>query len=252
MSETRSSAGPLFENPVEAVAAIPRPARRRVLLVGATGLIGRSVIARTPHTPQVALQGLSRREMDFPDGVRMELVLADNADWPGVIKTLAPEAVINALGTTRSKAGSEEAFRAVDHDLVMSVARAAKDAGARSFVHISSVGADTSSKAFYLRTKGEVERELKALRFTRLDIFRPGLLRGQRKGDVRFLEGLGRALAPVTDLFLQGNATRFRSIQAEEVAAAALQATGEKAGGQFIHEHDGIKRLAARFHSGQD
>lgn len=246
MSET---AGPLFNQPAEAAAAIPAVAKRRVLLVGATGLVGRSVIARTPHTPQVALQGLARREMDFPDGVRMELVLADNQDWPDVIAALAPDAVINALGTTKAKAGSEEAFRAVDHDLVMAVANAAKAAGARSFVHVSSVGADTASKNFYLRTKGEAERELRTLRFNRLDIFRPGLLRGQRQGDVRFLEGLGRALAPLTDLFLHGQYAKYRSIMAEDVAAAALQATGEKAGGQFIHEHDGIMRLADRFKS---
>ncbi|VVT19443.1 NAD-dependent epimerase/dehydratase family protein [Erythrobacter sp. EC-HK427] len=252
MSDPAAPAGPLFAEPAEAASVLPRHDRRRVLLVGATGLVGRSVIARTPHTPQVALQGLARREMDFPDGVRMELVLADIQDWPEVIASLAPEAVINALGTTRAKAGSEEAFRAVDHDLVMAVAAAAKAAGARSFVHISSVGADTAAKNFYLRTKGEVERELKTLRFNRLDIFRPGLLRGQRQGDVRFLEGLGRMLAPVSDLFLRGNAEKYRSIHAEDVAAAALQATGERAGGQFIHEHSGILRLAGRFQSHQD
>ena len=231
---------------------VSQGARRRVLLVGATGLVGRSVIARLPDAPQIALQGLARREIAFPDGVRMELVLADSTGWPSAIEALAPEAVINALGTTRAKAGSEEAFRAVDHDLVLTVARAAKAVGARNFVHVSSVGADTASKSSYLRIKGEVERELKALRFPRLDIFRPGLLRGQRQSDMRLLEGLGRALAPLTDLFLHGNAAKYRSIQARDVAAAALQASSEKAGGQFVHEHDGIMRLAARFRNEQD
>jgi len=222
-------------------------AKLRILLVGATGLIGRSVIARTPDMPDVTLQGLARREMEFPNGARMELVLADNQDWGGVVHDLAPDAVICALGTTRAKAGSVEAMRAVDYELVMQVARAAKAAGTRSFVHISSIGADTASRTLYLRTKGEVERDLKALRFTRLDILRPGLLRGQRQQDVRVLEGIGRVLAPVMDLFLHGNATRYRSIRAAMVAAAALQCTAEKAGGQFVHEHDSLKRLAARF-----
>lgn len=221
--------------------------KRRVLLVGATGLIGRSVIARTPGMPEIALQGLARREMAFPDGARMELVLADNEDWSGVVQDLAPDGVICALGTTRAKAGSVEAMRAVDYELVMQVARAAKEAGARSFTHVSSVGADTASRAEYLRTKGEVERDLKALRFTRLDILRPGLLRGRREKDVRLLEGIGQLLAPVTDLFLHGNASRYRSVKASMVAAAALQCSAEKAGGQFVHEHDGLGRLAARF-----
>ena len=227
-------------------------AMRRVLLVGATGLIGRLVIARTPDIPEIALQGIARREIKFPEGARIELVLSQSGDWSSIVEALSPDAVICTLGTTRAKAGSVEAMRAVDYELVMQVARAAKEVGTRSFVHVSSVGADTASRTTYLRTKGEVERDLKALRFTRLDILRPGLLRGWREGDVRFLEGIGRALAPVSDLFLQGNAVRYRSIRASEVAAAALQCSAEKAGGQFVHEHEALKRLIARFESAHE
>jgi len=221
--------------------------KRRILLVGATGLIGRSVIARTPDMTEIALEGLARREIAFPEGTRMELVLADTPDWGGVIEALKPEAVICALGTTRLKAGSVEAMRAVDYELVMQVARSAKETGTRSFVHVSSVGADTASRSLYLRTKGEVERDLKSLRFARLDILRPGLLLGKREADLRFLEGLGRMMAPLTDLFLRGDKAKYRSIKASMVAAAALQCTSEKAGGQFVHEHDGLKRLAGRY-----
>ena len=225
----------------------PDDHRRRVLLVGATGLVGRSVIERTADIPQLALQGLSRRELEFPEGARMELVLSESEGWADVVRMIRPEAVICALGTTIRKAGSQEAFRAVDHDLVMTVARAAKEAGARGFVHVSSVGAETGSRNFYLRTKGEVERDLKALHFKRLDILRPGLLRGQRRGDTRPAETIGRTLSPVTDLFLHGGYTKYRSIRSSDLAAAALQCVWEKANGQFIHEHGGLKRLIAKF-----
>ncbi|MDE1466330.1 NAD(P)H-binding protein [Aurantiacibacter sp. D1-12] len=225
--------------------------RRRVLLVGATGLVGRSVIARTADLPQLVLQGLARREMQFPEGARMELVLADTEDWGEVVSSIQPEAVICALGTTIRKAGSQEAFRKVDYDLVMQVARAAKEAGTRGFVHVSSVGAETGTKNFYLRTKGEVERDLKALHFKRLDVLRPGLLRGTREGDVRFLEGMGRLLAPVADLFLQGSWTKYRSIRASDLTTAALQCVWEKADGQFVHEHEGLQRLITKFEKAQ-
>ncbi len=225
--------------------------RRRALLVGATGLVGRSVIARTADLPQLALQGVARREMQFPDGARIELVLADSEDWGEVVKMIKPKTVICALGTTIRKAGSQEAFRAVDHDLVMQVARAAKEAGTRGFVQISSVGAETGTRNFYLRTKGEVERDLRALHFKRLDIFRPGLLRGKREGDVRLIEGLSQILAPVADLFLHGGWTKYRSIRASDVANAAIQCVWEKADGQFVHEHDGLKRLIAKFENAQ-
>ncbi len=223
------------------------PDKRHVLLVGATGLFGRSIIARTPDMEGIALEGLARREIAFPEGTRMELVLAQPEDWGGIVEALKPEAMICALGTTRSKAGSVEAMRAVDYELVMQVARAAKNAGTRNFVHVSSAGADTASRAEYLRTKGEVERDLKSLRFTRLDILRPGLLLGKRQSDLRFLEGIGRTLAPLTDLFLRGDAIKYRSIKASVVAAAALQCVREKAGGQFIHEHAALMRLARRY-----
>lgn len=219
----------------------------RVLLVGATGLIGRTIIARSPDLSAVTLQGLARREIPFPAGTRMELVLADSDQWPVIVAQLVPDAVISALGTTHRKAGSSDAFRAVDHDLVLELARAAKDAGVHNFVQVSSVGADPYSKTNYLRVKGETEKDLKALKFHRLDLLRPGLLRGRRKNDIRVLEKLGQIVAPLADLFLQGDKSKYRSIRATDLADAALAAASAKAGGQFVHEHDALMRLARDF-----
>lgn len=223
----------------------------RVLLVGATGLIGRTIIARSPNLQGIALQGLARREIPFAPGTRMELVLADSEEWPGIITQLVPDAVISALGTTHKKAGSSDAFRAVDHDLVLEVGKAAKAAGVKNFVQVSSVGADPYSKNNYMRVKGETERDLKALKLHRLDVLRPSLLRGKRQNDVRPLEKIGQITAPIGDLFLHGSKEKFRSIRATDVAAAALQAASAKAGGQFVHEHESLMRLAREFDRAQ-
>lgn len=220
---------------------------RRVLLVGATGLIGRTIIARSPDLDNVILQGVARREIPFPPGTRMELVLAESDQWPGIISQLVPDAVICALGTTHRKAGSDEAFRAVDHDLVLEVARAAKEAGVRNFVQISSIGADPFSQNTYLKVKGETEKDLRALRLPRLDILRPSLLRGKRKNDLRPLEKLGQVAAPLGDMFLRGDKTKFRSIKAEDLADAAIACACGKARGQFVHEHDALMRLTRDF-----
>ncbi|MCB2065559.1 MAG: NAD-dependent epimerase/dehydratase family protein [Erythrobacter sp.] len=219
----------------------------RVLLVGATGLIGRTIIARSPSLAGITLQGLARREIPFPPGTRMELVLAESDQWPGIITQLQPHAVISALGTTHKKAGSSDAFRAVDHDLVLEVGKAAKAAGVTNFVQVSTVGADPYAKNNYMRVKGETEKDLKALKLHRLDILRPSLLRGRRQNDFRFLEKMGQVLAPVGDLFLHGSREKYRSIRATTVADAALGAATMKAGGQFVHEHDGLVRLAREF-----
>ncbi|MFB0613261.1 NAD-dependent epimerase/dehydratase family protein [Aurantiacibacter poecillastricola] len=224
--------------------------RLRVLLVGATGLIGRTIIARSPELPHVILQGLARREIAFPPGTRMELVLAERGEWPGIIEQLAPDAVICALGTTHRKAGSQEGVREVDHDLVLEVAQAAKKAEVRNFVQISSVGADAFSRNSYLKVKGETERDLRALRLKRLDIMRPGLLRGRRQNDLRPVEMAGQVLAPLADMLLVGGRTKYRSIRAYDVASAALGFATAKAAGQFIHEHDAIMRMAREFERG--
>jgi uncharacterized protein YbjT (DUF2867 family) len=219
---------------------------RRVLLVGATGLVGTKVMEASRELPWLKLVALTRREAPMPPGVHMEMLVAETSGWPTAIAALAPEAVICALGTTMAKAGSEEAFREVDFDLVLSVAKASKEANVANFVLVSSVGADAHGKAFYLRVKGEVEAAVTKLRLRRLDIFRPGLLRGPRGGERRPLERAGILASPVADLFLHGDRRRFRSISAATVAAAAIQCAREKAQGRYQHDNYSIRRFARR------
>jgi len=219
---------------------------RRVLLAGATGLIGTEVMRQSIDHPWLNLVALTRREAPMPRGARMEMMVADPSGWPEAVATIAPDAVICALGTTWRTAGSEQAFRAVDHDLVLALATAARDLGVANFVLISSVGADAHAKAFYLRVKGEIEAALTRLRLRRLDVLRPGLLRGKRGGDRRFGERLAILASPLTDRLLHGDKRRFRSIDARIVAAAAIQCANEKAQGRFVHDNDSIHRAARR------
>jgi uncharacterized protein YbjT (DUF2867 family) len=220
---------------------------RRVLLAGATGLVGTQVMQLARDVPGVRLVALTRREAPMPFGARMEMMVADPANWADAVATIAPDAVICALGTTWRKAGKDElVFRAVDFDLVVRVAEAAKTSGAETFVLVSSAGADAFGKTLYLRVKGEAEAAITKLRFRRLDILRPGLLRGMRHGETRPLEALGRLVSPLADLALRGPRRKYRSVDAHTLALAALQAAREKAQGRFVHDPDAIVRLARR------
>ncbi|HEX2793101.1 MAG TPA: hypothetical protein VHN58_01605, partial [Croceicoccus sp.] len=107
------------------------------------------------------------------------------------------------------------------------------------------VGADAFAKNFYLRTKGEIEDAVKKQNFRRVDILRPGLLRGARGGELRRAERLAMIAAPVADLLLHGQYRRFRSVQASDVARAILALAGAKADGRFVHDNDGIWRAPA-------
>jgi uncharacterized protein YbjT (DUF2867 family) len=213
----------------------------RALLVGATGMVGSALVAAAEALP---LTIIARREAVIRRA-NLTQVIADPAQWAGTIADLKPFIVLNSLGTTIKQAGSQAAFRAVDHDLVLAVAQAAKAAGTRHFISVSSVGASAKSSNFYLKTKGEVEAALRALNFDRLDIIRPGLLTGERGGPARPGESIGMMLAPFTDaLMMLGSARRYRSVPAVAVARAMVALAKNGGTGVHVHEHDAIVTLA--------
>jgi uncharacterized protein YbjT (DUF2867 family) len=147
------------------------------------------------------------------------------------------------LGTTIRAAGSQEAFRRVDVDYTLSFAKAARAAGAQRFVVVSSVGADTRSKNFYLRTKGEMENALAQLGFPALDILQPGLLLGLRR-QARPLELAAQLAMPLANFLLLGPRTIYRAIPARTVAAAMLGAARSGRRGTYRYTFEGIVALA--------
>jgi uncharacterized protein YbjT (DUF2867 family) len=217
----------------------------RVALVGATGLIGRRVIEIASAGDSVRILGIARREAPLPPGARMEMFVAEPAKWGDVLDAARPRALICALGTTWKKAGRDEAaFRAVDHDLVLATAEAAKRAGVPNMVLVSAAGADKRSKALYMRTKAETEDAVSRIGFKRLDILHPGLLRGTREGDLRFAERAAIIAAPLIDPLLSGKWEQYRSIDAGLVAEAALGLALRRAGGRFTHDNEAMRRAA--------
>ena len=217
----------------------------RIALVGATGLVGRKVIERASAGDEVRIVGVARREVPLPPGARMEMFVAEPDKWGEVMEAVRPRALICALGTTMKKAGGDQsAFRAVDHDLVLATAEAAKAAGVPNMVLVSAAGADARSKSFYMRVKGETEEALTRVGFKRLDILHPGLLRGERVDDLRFAERAAIIAAPLIDPLLSGKWERFRSIEAELVAEAALGLALRRAGGRFTHDNEAMRRAA--------
>lgn len=211
-----------------------------VLIVGATGLIGRAVIERFGSNPVTVL---ARREVEGLAAQHKQLV-APPERWPDMIAAEKPAVLISCLGTTIRQAGSQAAFRAVDHDLVLAAARGARAGGTSHMISVSSVGAAAKSGNFYLRTKGETEDDLRALGFDRLDLIRPGLLRGDRPGPQRLGEGIATIAAPLTDALLHGSFRRYRSISGATVAAAIARLAGQGGSGVHIHENDAIRALA--------
>lgn len=220
----------------------------RVVVVGATGLIGGAVFKLLAAQDGVETAALVRRPLDTA-GAALQQVVAATDTWADRMRALSPDVLVCTLGTTIRTAGSQQAFAAIDRDLVLATAQAARDNGARRMVHVSSVGADAGSRNFYLRTKGQVEQALRGMGFDRLDILQPGLLRpgglsGPRRGPARHGEALALVAAPVSDALLHGALRRYRSIAAADVARAAVALAQANGTGVHVHQHDSLRQWA--------
>ncbi len=189
-------------------------------IAGASGLTGHHVLNRLlddgGFDPVVALL---RKPLHRGHPRLRESVV--EFDTLSALSPIAVAAAFCCLGTTIRKAGSKDAFRAVDHGHVLAFARWARQNGARHFLFVSSVAAALDSRNFYLRVKAETERDLEGLGFEWLDILQPSFLLGAR-GESRPGERLGQAVAQGIQFALTGSLERYRGIAASAVAGAMV------------------------------
>lgn len=158
------------------VVATPRTA----LLAGATGLVGRALLSlliasKHYHSVHVLLR---RTPLDIKANAKLKLHQTDFARLPAAFPTV--DDVFIALGTTIKVAGSEAAFRQVDFDFVVKIARAARAAGATRLAVVSALGADPTSRIFYSRVKGEMEIAIMQIGYATVAIAQPSMLLGDR------------------------------------------------------------------------
>lgn len=200
-----------------------------LLLLGATGLVGRHVLDLALADPRVtAVTAPTRRSLPIRPKLSSPVVDFDKLPQDPAIWTA--DAVICALGTTRKTAGSRDRFREVDHDYPLNIAKLAKAHGARTFVLNSAKGADTRSLFFYSRVKGETERDLLQLGFERTVLVRPGLIDGQREQTRPMEQWAGRVLS-ILDPILPAAA---KPNPPEAIARAMLEAAVSAAPGVTI------------------
>ena len=220
----------------------PDRTTRTALIAGATGLVGGICLRRLLEEPRYgSVVALSRRPLPLTHP-RLRVELADLRELDR-LPAPACDDVYCAVGTTSAKAGSKDAFRAVDHHLVVEVARYALRGGARRLAFVSSVGADRPGANFYLQVKAETEAALRALSFRTVHLLRPGLLLGDRT-ESRPLESVFRAIAPALNLLLAGPLRRYRAIDASDVARAMARTLFEGPDGARVLHYDEMMRLA--------
>lgn len=216
---------------------------RAAIVAGASGLVGghclRRLLASGLHGQVIAFvrgplnvthKRLQQRTVDFERLGRMSA-------FPRA------QDVFCCLGTTMKKAGSEEAFRKVDYEYVVRLAETSLRTGADRFFLVSSVGADSKSRVFYSRVKGEAEDAVARLGFAGLHIFRPSLLVGNRP-ERRPAEEIGIVVARLASGFFFGPARKYRPIKADTVARAMVVVAREGSPGAHIYTADQMEGLA--------
>jgi uncharacterized protein YbjT (DUF2867 family) len=210
---------------------VDQAAGRVALVAGATGLVGREILAALLADKRYrAVHVLGRRA---PPSTHPKLQI-HTVDFAHLDQLPKVDEVYIALGTTIKVAGSQQAFRAIDFDAVVAVAKAAREAGATRMGVVSAMGASAKSSVFYNRVKGEMEDALSKLGYASLVLARPSFIEGDRAAlqqPGRSGEGLAlmamRALRPLIP-------ANYRIIRAEQIAQALLQAVQDAKPGTRI------------------
>ncbi|MDB4877597.1 MAG: NAD-dependent epimerase [Gemmatimonadetes bacterium] len=213
-------------------------ARRSVLLLGATGLVGRECLRQLIGDPNVwRIVVLLRRPLDdAPRSDKMQVEVVNFDALAARRDLFRVDQIFCALGSTIKQAGSQDAFRRVDFEYPLAAAKLGVEEGARHFLVVTALGASAKSRIFYNRVKGELEDALRTLSYRSVTIVRPSLLLGVRK---KFR--LSEQIAKRFGWLLPG---KYKPIAATAVAAALASAARLDEPGMHIIESDEIRRLA--------
>ena len=210
---------------------------QRVLLAGATGLVGRNILHLLSKDSTIGeIRALTRRSLPSEDKcpVVKELItdfekLNEHPEWFEV------DIVFCALGTTISKAKTQAAFRRVDFDYPLSIAKAARAKGARHLLLVSAIGANPRSRFFYNRIKGELEDAILTLGYPSVTIARPSFLLGNRQ-EYRLGEHIAKKITWLFPSFLAG-------VEASQVASALVQAAHQPTVGVTILDNKTMRSI---------
>lgn len=219
-------------------------AGRSAVLLGATGLVGGHCLELLLADAAYArVRVVGRRALPREDA-KLEQRVVDFDRLEEQADAFAADDVFCCLGTTIRAAGSQEAFRRVDHDYPLAAARLASARGAKRFLLVTAMGADPGSRIFYNRVKGEVERDVSALPFEGVALLRPSLILGDR-ADRRPAEALAQRLAPALSPLLLGPLRKYRAIDATAIARAMVRLAKEGVRGVRPVESDALAALGA-------
>jgi uncharacterized protein YbjT (DUF2867 family) len=196
---------------------------KTAIIFGSSGFVGSYLLSELLNSSEYGqVTAVVRKSLNIAHP-KLKTLIADYNSLADVKSEIVADEVFITLGTTRANSPEKSDYYQVDHDYPVLAARIAKETGAKSVFLLTAVGANPNSKFFYVRTKGETERDVIALNFDHTHIFRPSMILGNRKQKRSQLEaaliGFWSALNPL----LAGKADKYKGITAEDIAKAMLK-----------------------------
>jgi uncharacterized protein YbjT (DUF2867 family) len=216
--------------------------RKTALLAGATGLVGSYLLTFLLEDEQYdRVVVLSRQALPHTH-TKLSVQIVDFEELPQYSTQIQADDIFICLGITLKKAGSLANAYKVEFTYPHQLAQIALQNGAKRLLYVSSIGANTTSKNYYLRTKGEIESALSALPFEAVHLLRPSILYGPRK-EVRLGEDLAKVLSMAFEPFIP---QKYKGIKAKTVAKYLQLAAHSPLEGVHLHESDRIRRIERR------
>jgi len=211
-------------------------------LVGATGLIGNYLLEELLSDPYFdTVRILIRRPVDITHP-KLEKKIVDFNDSDSLLVALSNSNVVFcAIGSTMKKVkGDKDAYRKIDFDIPVKLARFCKMTGCEKFILVSSAGANSKSRNFYQRLKEETEEAVKSVGLKTVHIMRPSLLLGERK-EFRLGENIGKAVMTSLSFLIP---EKYKAIQGKDVAKVMIALGKKNDEGIFVHENLEIRDLS--------
>jgi len=210
---------------------------KTVLILGATGQVGQALLELVLQHPEISHVVAPTRRPLLPHA-KLDNPLVDFEALPEDATWWKSDLTLCALGTTLRQTKSKAGFYRVDHDYVLAAAKLARRAGTPTFGLVSSLGADASSRLFYLRVKGETEQALGTLGFVSLVIVRPSLLIGGTRASARPLEAFGLFLGKRLASFLPRH---YRAVTTLQVAKDLFELSLRAPAGVHVIESEQLQ-----------
>jgi uncharacterized protein YbjT (DUF2867 family) len=203
---------------------------KRAIVFGSSGFVGSHLLSELLNSSDYEqVTAVARKSLDITHP-KLTTVIGDYNSLASVKSEIAADEVFIALGTTKANSPNQAEYYQVDHDYPVLAARIAKERGAKSVFLVTAVGANPNSKFFYVRTKGETERDVIALNFEHTHIFRPSMIIGNRKEKRSLLEvALIRFWSALNPL-LAWKADKYKGITGNDIATAMIKAAKNQTG----------------------